>query len=113
MVVDTNNGRVVAKLPIGRGSDAVAFDSNRKRVFNSNGIDGTITVYQQISANKYAQVDLVVTKASARTMAVDSESGRLFVAAADSVPGSSPKDRPKTKPGALKLLIFDARSERR
>ncbi|HVI05432.1 MAG TPA: YncE family protein, partial [Sphingomicrobium sp.] len=37
MVVDTLTGRTVARLPIGKGSDAVAFDPVRKRVFSSNG----------------------------------------------------------------------------
>ena len=34
MVVDADSGRVVAKLPIGRGSDAIAYDPERKRVFS-------------------------------------------------------------------------------
>src|SRR5439155_14676316 len=83
MVVDTNTGRTVATLPIGRGSDAVAFDPVRRRVFSSNGRDGTITAYQQVSPDRYIALPLIQTTVSARTMDVDPKTGRLFVAGAD------------------------------
>jgi DNA-binding beta-propeller fold protein YncE len=53
MVVDTRNGKLVAELDIGKGNDAMAFDPTRKRVFSSNGRDGTITVYQEVTPDKY------------------------------------------------------------
>ncbi|MGN6850073.1 MAG: YncE family protein [Sphingomicrobium sp.] len=105
-VVDTNSGRVVAMLPIGHGNDAVAFDSVRKRVFSSNGRDGTITVYQQQSPDRYVALAPVQTVVSARTMSVDARTGNLFVAAADTEPSPTPGGRPHVKPGTLRLLIF-------
>ncbi len=42
-VVDAADGRLVATLPIGKGSDAVAVDPGRRLVFSSNG-DGTLSV---------------------------------------------------------------------
>lgn len=107
MVVDADTGRIVAKLPIGKGSDAVAFDPKRKRVFSSNGADGTITVYQQTSADAYKSLEPVESAASGRTMSVDASSGRLFVAAADTDPSVTPGGSRKTRPGTLKLLMFD------
>lgn len=106
MVVDTVSGKVVANLPIGRGSDAIAFDPVRRRVFSSNGADGTITVYQQRSPNDYVALSPVTTAVSARTMSLDPRTGRLFVAAADTDPNPTPGGRPKVRPGTLKLLIF-------
>ena len=110
VVVDADNGRVVASLPIGRGSDAVAFDPSHKRVFSSNGMDGTVSVYQQSSADKYVLADLITTQVSARTMDLDPKSGRLFVAASDPAPGLPANGRPKMTPGSLKLLIFDPKN---
>lgn len=110
VVVDTNDGRTVAKLPIGRGSDAVAFDPVRRRVFSSNGRDGTITAYQQLSADQYVALPLIPTIVSARTMDVDPKTGRLFVAGADTVPSASPEGRPTVKPGTLRLMMFDPSS---
>jgi DNA-binding beta-propeller fold protein YncE len=109
MVVDTTNGRVVAKLPIGKGSDAVAFDPVRKRVFSSNGADGTITAYQQVSADRYSELPTITTTVSARTMSLDPATGRLFVVGADTDPNSTPGGRAIVRPGTLRLLIFRPR----
>lgn len=107
LVVDADSGRAVARLPIGRGSDAIAFDPKRKRAFSSNGADGTITVYQQASADTYKAMAPITTAVSGRTMSVDPHTGRLFVAAADTDPSPVPGARAKVRPGTLKLLMFD------
>lgn len=110
MVVDTNSGQTVAKLQIGRGSDAVAFDPVRRRVFSSNGRDGTITAYQQIAPDRYEPLSVIQTTISARTMDVDPKSGRLFVAGADTSPSGTPEGRPSVKPGTLRLMIFEPKA---
>lgn len=107
MVLDAASGRVVATLPIGRGNDAVAYDPVRHRVFSSNGIDGTISAFQQVSPDRYDALAPIPTAVSGRTMSLDPATGRLFVAAADTDPGPTPGSRPRPRPGTLKLLIFD------
>ena len=108
-VVDAHDGRIVATLPIGAGSDAIAFDAKRRRVFSSNGRDGTISVFQQTSPDAYRAMTPIVTTVSARTMAVDAGTGRLFVAAADTDPATTPGGRPKVRPGSFRLLMLDPR----
>ena len=107
MVVDATSGRVVTELAIGRGSDAVAFDPKRRRVFSSNGADGTITVYQQRTPDTYEALAPVTTAVSGRTMDVDPATGRLFVAAAQTDPPATPGGRPRPRPGTLSLKMFD------
>ena len=108
MVVDTRNGKLVAELPIGRGNDAVAFDSSRKRVFSSNGRDGTISVYQEVTPDKYTQLEDIRTAVSGRTMDVDTLTGRLFVPVADMDPAPpAPGQRPRMIPGTARVLMFD------
>ena len=107
MVVDADTGRVVAKLPIGKGSDAIAFDPGRKRVFSSNGVDGAVSVFQETSPDSYQALDTIKTEVSGRTMDVDPESGRLFVLAADTDPPATPGARPRPRPGTLRMMIFD------
>jgi DNA-binding beta-propeller fold protein YncE len=107
VVMDTSNGRIIATLPIGRGNDAVAFDARRKRVFSSNGVDGTISVFHEATPDHYVPLEPVKTAVSGRTMAVDAASGRLFIAAADVTPSATPGGRPRPVAGSLKLLIFD------
>ncbi len=106
MVVDATDGRVVATLPIGLGSDAVAFDAVRRRVFSSNGKDGSISIYRQATPDHYELLETLSTAASGRTMAVDAKTGRLFVAAADTQPDPTPGVRPHVLPGTLRLLVF-------
>ena len=106
-VVDSRSGRVVAELPIGAGNDAVAWDPVRRRVFSSNGRDGTISVIQQDTPDRYRVLDLVPTRVSGRTMTVDPATGRLFVVVADLQPSATPGGRPRAKPGSVAMLILD------
>jgi len=107
MVVDADNGRVVTELPIGRGSDAIAYDPTRQRVFSPNGVDGTLTIYQEISPDAYSALDTIPTLVSGRTMAVDPATGRLFIVAAATNPNPTPGGRPLPRPGTTRVLILD------
>jgi len=107
MVVDADSGRIVTELPIGKGSDAIAYDPRRKRVFSPNGVDGTLTIYQQTSPDAYTLLETLPTAVSGRTMSVDPESGRLFIVAADTDPPTSPNGRARQRPGTAKVMIFD------
>lgn len=105
IVVNADDGHVVAVLPIGRGSDAVAFDPKRHRVFSADGADGAITVYQQDAPDRYRALDRVATKVSGRTMTVDPQTGRLFVVAADMIADGSPRGHARA--GSTALLMYD------
>lgn len=108
VVLDALDGRVVAKLPIGQGTDAAAFDPKRQLVYSSNGRDGTITVIRQLDPAHYAVVATIATAVTGRTMGIDPASGRLYVAAADVQPGATPgQQRLPVVPGSLKLLFID------
>ena len=106
-VVDTDTGREVTLLPIGKGNDAVAFDPTRRRVFAANGRDGTVSIYQQLDPDHYDLIETLPTAVSGRTLDVDPASGRLFVAAAKVEPNTPAGQRPKAVPGSLALLMFD------
>lgn len=112
-VVDSQNGRIVATVPIGAGSDAVVFDPKRKLFFSSNGVDGTISVIQANDPNKYVPLGAIRTSISARTMGINPATGRLYLAAAAIDPNAAPKSgggapaRKRTLPGSLKLLFLD------
>jgi len=105
-VLDAQSGRIVATVPIGRGSDAAAWDPGRKLAFSSNGQDGTISVIRQTAPDRYVALPPIRTAPSARTMAVDPATGRLFVAAAD-LEQAAPGARPRPKSGTLRLMFYD------
>jgi DNA-binding beta-propeller fold protein YncE len=106
-VVDTDSGRVVATAPIGKGTDAAAYDPKRGLVFSSNGFDGTLSVIRQKDANTYELAATVPTAISGRTMSIDPETGRLYIAALEMDPATTPGGRPKPRPGTLRLMFFD------
>ena len=111
VVVDADAGTTVATLPIGARSDAAAFDPKRRLIFSSNG-DGTLSVIAEKDANSFVTVASVATKQGARTMALDPESGRLYLVAADMTinPSADPSDlrhRYVVIPGSAKLLFLD------
>jgi len=81
-VMDADTGQVITTLPIGDHVDATAFDPELRLVFNSNG-EGTVTVIQQESPNKYSVLENVKTLPRAKTMALDAKTHRLFLSTAD------------------------------
>ena len=81
-VTNGKNGKVEATVPIGDGPDAAAFDPMRKLVFSSNG-EGNLTVVRQDSPTKYSVIANVPTQRSARTMALDEKTGRIYLVAAE------------------------------
>jgi DNA-binding beta-propeller fold protein YncE len=107
VVVDTDSGKEIAGVPIGRGTDAAAFDPKRKLVFSSNGLDGTLSVIREETPDKYVSVATIKTAVSGRTMGIDPQTGRIYIAAADTDPAPTPGGRPIPRPGTLKLLFLD------
>jgi YVTN family beta-propeller protein len=117
VVVNADSGAVVTTLPIGRGSDAAAFDPAHKLVFSSNGMDGTVSVIREVDADTYQSAGTVKTLLSARTMSVDPQSGRLYIGGADTTPQAmaafqAARAAGKRPPmpfqkGSFKLLFFD------
>jgi YVTN family beta-propeller protein len=111
VVVDADNGANIATLPIGTSSDGAAFDPVRKLAFSSNG-DGTLNVIHEQDARTFVSVETVKTPRSARTMAIDPATGRLFLVAADVEkidPPASTSGRPHVTyvANSLKLLYLD------
>jgi DNA-binding beta-propeller fold protein YncE len=112
IVVNAQSGAPVAQLPIGSGTDAAAFDPRRKLIFSSNGRDGTLSVIQEKDADTFVSLGSIATRASARTMALDPSSGRIFLAAAEvdknaPPPAPGPHRGVPIVPGSLQLLFLD------
>jgi len=110
VVTDSLTGNQVFRVAIGRGPDAAAFDSERGFVFSSNGIDGTLTVIHQDTPDQYRVIATVQTQESARTMALDPTTHRLFLAAArlgDTPPATAdqPHPRPNIAPDSFVILV--------
>jgi YVTN family beta-propeller protein len=110
-VTDAASGRHVAEAPIGKGPDAAAYDAQRGLIFSSNGEDGTLTVIHQDDADHYSVAANVATQKSARTMALDAATHRLYLVAAQfgAAPGASaaePHPRAPVLDGSFKVLVL-------
>jgi DNA-binding beta-propeller fold protein YncE len=113
VVTDAKSGRHVAEVAIGQGPDAVAFDAERALVLSSNGEDGTLSVIHQDDADHYSVTATVPTQKSARTLALDPVSHRVFLAAAEFEPtpvpaAGQPKARPPLKADSFVILVAEA-----
>lgn len=82
-VMDAATGKVVARLPIGRGNDGVVYDPGQHRVFASGGLDGNIVVYEQAGPDTYSLATAFTTRPIARTLALNARTGRIFTATAE------------------------------
>lgn len=108
--VDADKGTNLATATIGGFNDGATFDATRKLVLSSNG-DGTLTVLQEKGASALVPMGDVTTVRSARTIAIDPETGRLYLPAADIVkidPPATPGGRMHVTfaPGSMKLLVY-------
>ncbi|MGI8960143.1 MAG: YncE family protein [Bryobacteraceae bacterium] len=108
-IMDASNGKVIATLPIGERVDAVAFDTENKLIFASNG-DGTVSVVRQKGPDDYESVGYIRTQPSAKTMAFDPKTKRLFLSAAEmeSAPtGTGQRARMRPKPGSFTVIVVE------
>lgn len=100
IVMSTDNGKVLADLPIGDHVDAVKIDNGE--IFASCG-DGTLAVTHETSPGKFEIVQTLKTRSGARTMGADPTTHRIYLPTAESEPGAG--GRPKMKPGTFIIVV--------
>jgi YVTN family beta-propeller protein len=84
IVTDSETGKRVAALPIGKHVDAAAFDPATSLVFSSNGDSADVSVISAATADEYIMRGSLTTSAGSKTMALDAASHRLYVPATGS-----------------------------
>lgn len=107
-IVNADTGKIVTMMPIGDGVDANAFDPGTKLAFSSNG-EGNLTVVASEASDKYRVRETVLTAKSARTMALDPTTHRVYVVAAKFGPApkptaENPHPYPSVLPGTFELI---------
>lgn len=102
-VVDAKTGKVVQTVSTGKGADGIAFDPKQKLAFVPAGRAGTLSVIS-MAGGKATVVDTVPTQISARTIALDERTGRLYLPAAKfAAPAGG--GRPTITPGTFEVLV--------
>jgi len=103
VVVNYEKGTIAGAYPIGNGCDFVEYNPNTETVFSSNG-DGTLTVLKRKGANNYS-VSNVVTKAGARTMALNINTNTVYLSAPDFSPTPDANGRKSALPNSFKVIV--------
>ena len=108
VVMDAETGKVINSFPIGAGVDYAAFDPSTRTIFFSCG-DGTLSIFHEKSADEYEDAGAVKTQPSAKTMAFDPKTKKVFLPAAEytETPATEPGKRPTRtmKPGSFAVLV--------
>jgi hypothetical protein len=110
VMVSAVDGKILASLPIGQGTDGAAFNPATSEAFSSQG-DGTLTVIKESSPTGFTVEQNVQTMRGARTLTLDARTGRIFVVSAEFGPppvtpmqgGSS--QRGPVLPGSFSILV--------
>ena len=110
IVLDTENGHVVATPTIGSRVDGAAFDDGSDLAFSSNG-DGTLTIVHEDAPDKFSIVANVETQRGARTIALDPKTHRVYLPTASygEAPAATPENprpRPPMVPGSFTILVL-------
>lgn len=100
IVMSTEDGKVVADLPIGAGVDAVKTDGDQ--VFASCG-DGSLIVVG-LKDGKFEVEEAVKTPPGARTMGVDHSTHILYLPTAELLPPAPGSRRPTPKPDTFMIV---------
>lgn len=103
IVMSTEDGRVLASVPIGVGVDATRFDG--QQAFASCR-DGKLEVAGQAAAGKFEILQTVSTPPGARTMDIDIAAHRIYLPTAEfepQKPGAT--GRPTPKPGSFMIVV--------
>jgi DNA-binding beta-propeller fold protein YncE len=109
-VTDIATLKVIATPAVGAGPDAAAFDPSSGMAFSSNGQDGTLTIVKEVKG-KYEPVETVTTERTARTMALDQKTHRIYLSAAETGPAPEPKEgqkkgRPPILPDTYHVVVL-------
>jgi DNA-binding beta-propeller fold protein YncE len=86
VVMDADSGKVVQTLEIGAGPDGCVFDAATGLICVPCGGDGTLVVVRERSPGQYEVARTVKTQVSAKTIALDPRTHRLYLSAATPLP---------------------------
>ena len=100
VVVNADDGKVLATLPIGSGTDGGGFNPATMEAWSSQR-DGTLTIIKESSPTNFAVEQTVQTKAGCKTSSLDTKNNRIVLICTERAPqpAAAPNQpRPRTHP---------------
>jgi glutamine cyclotransferase len=88
VVVNALDGKVLATLPIGTGTDGGGFNPNTMEAFSSQR-DGTLTIIKENSPTDFAVEQTVPTKIGCRTSSLDTKNNQIVLICTERLPATA------------------------
>jgi DNA-binding beta-propeller fold protein YncE len=88
VILNAQDGKILATLPIGRGTDGGGFNPNTLEAFSSQG-DGTLTIIKENSPTSFEVEQTVQTKSRAKTCTLDAKNDRILLITTEPAPAST------------------------
>jgi DNA-binding beta-propeller fold protein YncE len=119
VILSADDGKILATLPIGQGTDGGGFNPRTMEAFSSQR-DGTLTIIKENSPTNFEVEQTVQTKSGARTCTLDTKNNHIILItvepvtpAAGSPPAATnqpagerrPGRSPRGGPGLLDILV--------
>ena len=89
VILSSDDGHILANLPLAGGSDGAAFNPATMEAFSTHG-NGTLTVVKENSPTSFVVEENLQTMAGARTIAFDSKTNRIFTMSVERGPAPPP-----------------------
>ena len=87
VVLNADDGKILATLPIGRGTDGGGFNPNTMEAYSSQG-DGTLTIIKENSPTSFEVEQTVQTKSRAKTCTLDTKKNQIIVITIEPLPNA-------------------------
>jgi len=117
VILSADDGKIIATLPIGKGTDGGGFNPKTMEAFSSQG-DGTLTIIKESSPTSFEVEQTVQTKPRAKTCTLDTKNNQIVLITTEPglqapAPGTAPasadagkgKKRANSGPGLLDILV--------
>jgi DNA-binding beta-propeller fold protein YncE len=95
VVLSAIDGKILATLPIGKGTDGGGFNPDTMEAFSSQG-DGTLTIIKENSPTSFEVEQTVQTKSRAKTCTLDTKNDRIVLITLE--PAPAPPGAPEAAP---------------
>jgi DNA-binding beta-propeller fold protein YncE len=110
VMVNADSGKVLAALPIGRGTDGAVFNPSTMEAFSSQ-VDGTLSIVKETSPTEFVLEQNLQTIASAKTLTLDAKTNHVLLIGAEfppappRPPGGGQGNPNPMVPGSFSILV--------
>lgn len=101
VILNAADGKIIDALPIGGGTDGAVFNPKTMEAFSSNG-EGNLTIVKENSPTSFAVEQTLQTQPRAKTVTLDTKTGRLILITAEFTP--PPPAAPGQRPGRGQMV---------